>query len=645
MTSTSTAPSSKGVYVPPHLRNRSNPSPSSTSPLSRNSNNPPATPPSSSRPYSSAPNRSSDHTSRSPWSHTSSPSSSHPGRNPYNNTASPNAKGYNGNSGNYGNAFTSGQSQSSSLSSNGSGYSSSPSLYVYGDSFVGPFKLLREDSVRVQTFKGSSAKGLNNPNSIKQVSKELLPIINGLLAPPPYAYMPSQGRWVMLIFGNVDLQINYLWQLANKPISHLSFTSTANSLRSKSHSHQNDIVDSDEDEIDEGSTHNDSRSRRPSNVLATATETSAKGPALGPELFVESVVKAYTSWLEREIVNGPVGKRIKERLSEQNQESSSGQSGIRRRTPVSKVLIAATLPPLVEDELLPRIPEKYVERLEEDHSKAQRAMERRNNNSSEEKEREKENGSRTPWAKNQNHSTRLSLSPTPRTGKLPDEDLEVGVSTLSLSDNTSDGLNPNSPKSTSSSSSLTSSHVSTLFESQRTANSMDTMYSSVHSLSPLPLPTSQNKPDAEVNTKTPVLELLAHDPPLCTLPVRVGMTNRFNTLIKQFCDDHSDILSFVDISPAMTEGSEQPSIHGEVDRNVWACPVDPTNVHPLWEPTLPLWKDELKKVGLPVDSWRISEDAQETFKAYEIDKRRRTEKRGDQRDVDVGVARIKLRDE
>ncbi|WVQ68515.1 uncharacterized protein L199_006723 [Kwoniella botswanensis] len=641
MTSTSTAPSSKRVYVPPHLRNRSNPSSSSTSSPSRSSNNQPATPPSSSRPYSSAPNRSSDYASRSPWSHTSSPSSSHPGRNHYNNIASPNAKGYNGNNSHYGNTFTSGQSQSSSSSSNGIGYSSSPSLYVYGDSFVGPFKLLRDDSVRVQTFKGSSAKGLNNPNSIKQVSKELLPIINGLLAPPPYAYMPSQGRWVMLIFGNVDLQINYLWQLANKPISHLSFPSTANSPHNKSHSHENDTVDSEEDEADEDSTQHHSHSRRPSNVLATATETSAKGPALGPELFVESVVKAYKSWLEREIVNGPIGKRIKERLLEQNQESSSGRSGIRRRTPVSKVLIAAALPPLVEDELLPRIPEKYVERLEEDHSKAQRAMERRNKDSSEEKE--KENGSRTPWAKNQNLSRRLSLSPTPRTSKLPDEDLEVGVSTLSLSDNTSDVVIPNSPKSTSSFSSSTSSHASTLFESQRTANSMDTMYSSVHSLSPLPLPLPTSQGKAENSTKTPVLELLAHDPPLCTLPVRVGMTNRFNTLIKQFCDDHSDVLSFVDISPAMKEGSEQPSVHGEVDRNVWACPVDPTNVHPLWEPTLPLWKDELKKVGLPVDSWRISEDAQETFKAYEIDKRRRTEKRGDQRDVDMG--RIKLRDE
>ncbi|WVW85350.1 hypothetical protein I302_107388 [Kwoniella bestiolae CBS 10118] len=617
-TSTTTPSSSKGVYVPPHLRNRSNPSPSSASSSSRNSSNPPATPPSSSRPYS-APNRS-NYNSRSPWSHSSSLPSSHSGRNHFTGITSPSSKGFNNSS--YGNALTSGHSHTSSPSSSNpsNGYSSGPSLYVYGDSFVGPFKLLREDSVRVQTFKGSSAKGLNNPNSIKQVSKDLLPIINGLLAPPPYAYMPSGGRWVMLIFGNVDLQINYLWQLANKPISHLSFPPTSNSQQSSSSTKEN-IENHQEDEED--SSNGQPRFRRPSNVLATATETSAKGPALGPELFVESVVKAYTSWLEREIVNGPIGKRIRER---QSQPQTDGGSGVTRRTPpASKVLIAAALPPLVEDELLPRIPEKYVERLEEDHSKAQKAMERMNNIPD-------ERGSRTPWA-NKQHRRKLSLSPTPRSSTLPEEDLDVGVSTLSLSDNTSTMLSPSSPRSTSSN----SSHASTLFDSQRTANSTDTMTSSIHSL--------PKNTESSPNVKTPVLELLAHDPPLCTLPVRVGMTNRFNALIKQYCETHPDILGFVDITPSMREGSEQPSIHGEVDRNVWACPVDPTNVHPLWEPTLPLWKDELARQGIPVESWRISEDAQETFRAYEVDKRRRTEKRGDQRDVDGGVGRIKLRDE
>lgn len=51
------------------------------------------------------------------------------------------------------------------------------------------------------------AQGLNNPKSIKQVSKELLPILNSLMVPPPYAYQSSSSvkRSVMLVFGNVRL--------------------------------------------------------------------------------------------------------------------------------------------------------------------------------------------------------------------------------------------------------------------------------------------------------------------------------------------------------------------------------------------------------------------------------------------------------
>ncbi|WRT68677.1 uncharacterized protein IL334_005656 [Kwoniella shivajii] len=614
---TSTIPPSKGAYVPPHLRNRPISTPAASSSSSSSRYDVPATP--SSRSHSSAPN-SSRSQSRTPWSTSSPSSSSHPGRAHYSNTQSPRSTGY-------GNAFPSGSGntttnglglghrQKPSVSSNGgsSGYSSSPSLYVYGDSFVGPFKLFREDSVRVQTFKGSSAKGLNNPNSIKQVSRDLVPLMNNLLAPPPYAYMPSAGRWIMLVFGNVDLQINYLWQLANKPLTPLSFPSSSPSQSSSAIT--DDEEDQDTDIIPSDPHHH---TRRPSNVLATATETSATGPALGPELFVENVVKAYTAWLERDIINGPIGKRI----SGAKEDSIPTSDSVRRKTPPSKVLIAAALPPLVEDELLPRIPEKYVERLEEDHSKAQRAFERASstpapNVTLEDNANGTGTGSKTPWAKNG--------SPKSTNANLDQDELEVGLSTLSVSDNRT----PNSPISSSSSASASS--ASALFDSQRTANSISTMASSIHSS------TSRKEKDS---SKTPISVLLNNDPPLCTLPIRVQMTNRYNTLLREYCERYPDILSFIDISPAMSTGSENPSVHGEVDRNVWACPVDPTNVHPLWEPTLPLWKDELKRHGLPTDTWRISEDAEETFSAYEADKRRRTEKRGDQRSD-----RIKLRDE
>lgn len=38
------------------------------------------------------------------------------------------------------------------------GMAGSPSLHVYGDSFVGPMKLISDQYIRVQTYKGASAK-------------------------------------------------------------------------------------------------------------------------------------------------------------------------------------------------------------------------------------------------------------------------------------------------------------------------------------------------------------------------------------------------------------------------------------------------------------------------------------------------------
>ncbi|WVR09385.1 hypothetical protein IAU60_006452 [Kwoniella sp. DSM 27419] len=536
--------SSKSAYVPPHMRNR--PAQTEAAPPGPTSSTYTPPSPSGSRGYNSAPARSS---SRTPWSSAGPPGPPAIGARGYqpstNGSASPRKGPY-----------------VSAPAGSGGSYSS-PSLYIFGDSFVGPFKLLAEDNVKVQTFKGSSAKGLNNPNSIKQVSRDLVPILNHLLAPPPYAYMPSTGRWALLIFGNVDLQINYLWQLANKPISSLS---NPNSAYEADSGHEGEAQD-DQDQTGSAS------------VLATATETSAKGPALGPDDFVESVAGAYIAWLSREIIDGPIGGRLRE-AAEQKRSADPAAGPSRRRLPPSKVLIAAALPPLIEDELLPRIPEKYVERLEEDHEKAQRALDRAAEDA----------GSRTPWA-------RTNGSPRSTEAKLGDGDLDVGLSTLTVSDD----------KST---------------NGEKHAGRDSGMSASTGA------------------TKTPITTLLEHDPPLCTLPVRVRMTNMFNERMSEFCGRHPDVLSFVDIGPAMSLGSESVSTHGEVDRGVWACPVDPTNVHPLWEPTLPLWLEELKTEGLSTDAWRINDDAEETFKAYEADKRKRTERGEAERGE-----RVKLRDE
>ena len=371
----------------------------------------------------------------------------------------------------------------------------------------------------------------------------------------------------MLIFGNVDLQINYLWQLQHKPISSLSFPSK---------------------DIDGDETMDEFPHAFDPNVLASATETTLRGPALGPDLFVDKAIKGYTAWLEREIVNGPSGQRLQERVND--------TSTFRRKTP-GKIMIAGALPPLVDDETLPRIPEKYVDRLEEDHTKTQQALERDERFGQDRTDRERV--SKTPWAVQKT------------------EDPEEGLSTMTMTDEPD--IRPSSPKSSASSA------WSSGFDS--------TMESSVHTA--LTSPSSPNqKPEQAEHPRTTIEELLKHDPPLCTLPVRIYMTNKFNTLLREYCERYPDILAYIDITDSIlennsTESSAQPR---QADRGTWACPVDPTNIHPLWEPTLPLWLNEIGKQGVPVSGYKITEDAEETFKAYELDKIRRTERRTKLRD-------------
>lgn len=297
-------------------------------------------------------------------------------------------------------------------------------------------------------------------------------------------------------------------------------------------------------------------------ILANATE-SMGGIALGPERFVDNVTKAYCAWLEREIVNGPIGRRAA--------EVAKSKSDPANALAPTKLLIAAALPPLVEDETLPRIPEKYVERLVEDHHKAAKLVETR-----------QERASRTPWSKK------------PENGTSDVSKIEVGMSTLKTTD-----------------------------------------------ASPPPAtPTQMADMDA----------LFAHDPPLVTKPVRVRMTDRYNAIMKAFCEKHPQVLGFVDIGDVMLamdakEGAK-PAFEREVSRATWACPVDPSNIHPLWEPTIPLWLEKLKAFGIPTDQFAFSTDAEDTFKAYEEDKKLRTARReGEWKAEAEEKARIKLREE
>ncbi|BGO92773.1 hypothetical protein NBRC10512_007892 [Rhodotorula toruloides] len=76
-----------------------------------------------------------------------------------------------------------------------------PILEVHGDSFCGVFTLLGKRA-SVYKYKGASARGLNNPHSTLQVGAQLLDRLE-------YARPQS----VLLMFGTVDLTLNFLWQL------------------------------------------------------------------------------------------------------------------------------------------------------------------------------------------------------------------------------------------------------------------------------------------------------------------------------------------------------------------------------------------------------------------------------------------------
>lgn len=77
-------------------------------------------------------------------------------------------------------------------------------FHIYGDSFVGPFSLLRPNSVYIRKFKGASAKGLNNAKSFKRVALELVPELNGAMAEGPRSDTKLEQRNSMLMFGNVS---------------------------------------------------------------------------------------------------------------------------------------------------------------------------------------------------------------------------------------------------------------------------------------------------------------------------------------------------------------------------------------------------------------------------------------------------------
>ncbi|RKP03688.1 hypothetical protein CXG81DRAFT_16789 [Caulochytrium protostelioides] len=89
--------------------------------------------------------------------------------------------------------------------------SGSARLSMHGDSFIGVFACLKENAAHVQRYTGASAKGLNNPASKMGFGNSLVESIQKV-----------QPQYVMLFFGNVDININYPFDICTKGLVALS---------------------------------------------------------------------------------------------------------------------------------------------------------------------------------------------------------------------------------------------------------------------------------------------------------------------------------------------------------------------------------------------------------------------------------------
>ncbi|GAA5903289.1 hypothetical protein JCM8208_002266 [Rhodotorula glutinis] len=110
------------------------------------------------------------------------------------------------------------------------------------------------------------------------------------------------------------------------------------------------------------------------------------------------------------------------------------------------------------------------------------------------------------------------------------------------------------------------------------------------------------------------------------LATRSLMVRRFNAALDAFCAKH-ECLKLVNISRELVVGEE-----GEVQRvrEEYLDRVDPTNVHLLWEPTLPLWVRALPPLAHLAASLDAPETAERLGRSageYEREKRERVESR------------------
>jgi hypothetical protein len=222
----------------------------------------------------------------------------------------------------------------------------------------------------------------------------------------------------------------------------------------------------------------------------------------------------------------------------------------------NRVLVAGALPPMVRDENLYRILGKYVDQHVEVTSPAKvdlklESIVRRR-------------GSRSV--------------PDRGDGKLVD-----------------DGVPPSATDSIRSSTSNT-------FDVDHLADSINTNLTIPDTISESVTSAEQEKEkEIEAESKSTFETLLTLDPSPCTLKIRSQMIQSFNSQLSSFCELHPQILKYIAINDQMS--SSHPGDSEILDYYSSQVEGDGANVHPTWERTYPLWLDQLRLVGVDVDSF------------------------------------------
>jgi hypothetical protein len=333
-----------------------------------------------------------------------------------------------------------------------------------------------------------------------------------------------------------------LWQLVNRQITRQSFTP--------------EEIASAGDQLSDFTIIPSNKPSAGGEASANHTENDLSETALGPTLFVEKVVREYTSFIEREIVNGPIGRKLTQFHDAANDVHARGMGPSR-----NKVLVAGALPPMVHDRYLYRILGKYVEQHVEQGEEKKDVLVRR--------------------------GSRRDRTPSPVRGDSTSPTRSMGTAST-LASQSSSG------------------------RSTESSDQIGELANSVNTILTIPDPDSgsiledqpqegEDRDEQEEISKSTFSTLLSLRPSPCTLSIRSQMIKSFNTQLSTFCSKYPNILTFISINDPMS--TSHPGDEKLLDYYCSQVVGDGANVHPTWERTYPLWLDVLRKEGVDVDSF------------------------------------------